>query len=45
MHNRSLFPRSIERGPIEATTAISARACQITFPRSIERGPIEAESI
>ena len=36
------FPRSSERGPIEATCPPSATAPLDSFPRSSERGPIEA---
>jgi hypothetical protein len=39
---RSGFPRSSERGPIEAFTPPPARLPCGTFPRSSERGPIEA---
>ena len=37
-----LFPRSTERGPIEAGLARPRPVCRIRFPRSTERGPIEA---
>ena len=38
-----LFPRSIERGPVEASRwACMACLTAATFPRSIERGPVEA---
>ena len=36
------FPRSQERGPIEANPLYSEIADQGVFPRSQERGPIEA---
>src|SRR6267154_3586657 len=37
------FPRSNERGPIEAVSAWFGEAASTpTFPRSNERGPIEA---
>src|SRR5947209_906552 len=39
-----LFPRSSERGPIEAPVARFPGSRLILFPRSSERGPIEAES-
>jgi len=37
-----LFPRSTERGPIEASGHWSRSASRSRFPRSTERGPIEA---
>ena len=40
----TLFPRSIERGPIEAVETVLPQAFSYQFPRSIERGPIEALS-
>src|SRR5689334_8508312 len=36
------FPRSIDRGLIEATIRSADCACGGTFPRSIDRGLIEA---
>ena len=39
-----LFPRSSERGPIEACQRVRVRATGRGFPRSSERGPIEAAS-
>ena len=36
------FPRSIERGPIEAASCWHPPHDPLSFPRSIERGPIEA---
>ena len=40
-----LFPRSIDRGPIEAMPVVQAHGCATNqFPRSIDRGPIEAGS-
>jgi|SRR5215208_7902390 len=39
-----LFPRSIERGSIEARASDSLRLYMVKFPRSIERGSIEAPS-
>ena len=36
------FPRSTERGPIEAWWAVACRGSRNCFPRSTERGPIEA---
>ncbi len=40
---RTVFPRSSERGPIEASFAGSGSAgVNWSFPRSSERGPIEA---
>ncbi len=44
MRSRRCFPRSIERGLIEATGLIACAEQQATFPRSIERGLIEARS-
>jgi len=37
-----VFPRSIERGPVEAPPTPSAPLQFGAFPRSIERGPVEA---
>lgn len=37
-----LFPRSFERGPIEALNVATIEMSAIKFPRSNERGPIEA---
>ena len=39
---RPSFPRSIERGPVEAMPVLSAASRLHCFPRSIERGPVEA---
>ncbi len=39
---RLLFPRSAERGPIEATFHVARSGHGFAFPRSAERGPIEA---
>ena len=36
------FPRSIDRGPIEAEESGCHAGTRIAFPRSIDRGPIEA---
>jgi len=36
------FPRSIDRGPIEASREEAQREYAALFPRSIDRGPIEA---
>src|SRR5271157_430471 len=36
------FPRSRERGPIEAFSVPVTPSFSVTFPRSRERGPIEA---
>src|SRR5215471_12707220 len=36
------FPRSIDRGPIEAKLGTEADVLAVDFPRSIDRGPIEA---
>ncbi len=36
------FPRSYERGPIEARVALVVSSLAKPFPRSYERGPIEA---
>ena len=38
----TIFPRSHERGPIEANATIRGTTPDGTFPRSHERGPIEA---
>ena len=37
-----IFPRSTERGPIEAIKLLAAVFADDRFPRSTERGPIEA---
>jgi hypothetical protein len=39
-----LFPRSAERGPIEAASSGWPEAVVRMFPRSAERGPIEARA-
>jgi len=36
------FPRSIDRGPIEAARPWEGERINAVFPRSIDRGPIEA---
>ena len=36
------FPRSTERGPIEAFEILRYDIGGVSFPRSTERGPIEA---
>ena len=36
------FPRSNDRGPIEATTVSAEPPLVVSFPRSNDRGPIEA---
>jgi len=38
------FPRSIERGLIEAAASSARSGRRDTFPRSIERGLIEAKT-
>jgi len=38
----AVFPRSIDRGPIEATVVAFCNCGGAVFPRSIDRGPIEA---
>src|SRR5947209_4548062 len=43
--NVNLFPRSRERGPIEATKLLVLGVACATFPRSRERGPIEASIV
>ena len=40
-----LFPRSFERGSIEASVGTSGAASDAAFPRSFERGSIEASKI
>jgi len=40
-----LFPRSTERGPIEAWRSIRSNHIRGPFPRSTERGPIEASGV
>jgi len=42
---RKKFPRSIERGPVEASDIAAIEKRIAAFPRSIERGPVEAEKI
>jgi hypothetical protein len=39
------FPRSIERGPIEAGNPPTPKASEGKFPPSIERGPIESAKL
>ena len=41
LHDR--LPRSIERGPVEATSYDLRRQPYLNLPRSIERGPVEAD--
>src|SRR5581483_6803393 len=36
------FPRSVDRGPIEARRGRPAPGPRMAFPRSVDRGPIEA---
>src|SRR5437016_4597621 len=42
IHADVRFPRSIDRGPIEACKPTPASWPLLSFPRSIDRGPIEA---
>ncbi len=39
---RAAFPRSYERGSIEASSSSPVKKYGLTFPRSYERGSIEA---
>jgi len=39
----SRFPRSNERGPVEARTWFAPGKTRASFPRSNERGPVEAD--
>src|SRR5579875_178301 len=36
------FPRSTDRGPVEAATTTARLAAHVAFPRSTDRGPVEA---
>src|SRR5260370_1307834 len=40
-----LFPRSADRGPIEAVESRTQAPCYAPFPRSADRGPIEARKL
>ena len=40
--HRMTFPRSRERGPVEAVLALDISGKLDAFPRSRERGPVEA---
>ena len=43
-HGGALFPRSADRGPIEATVPCGFAGSVHAFPRSADRSPIEANS-